>query len=540
LKKIFCMLIAFSLWSSLPSPAAAAPLHDAVLAGDLAKVRQLLDQGADINDTAGYSYTPLQMAAGEGKDEIAKFLIDRGADINADEDGRGTPLRRAAIQGHFEIIDLLLDRGAESDDPMEAATLLVHAVSKGDLETINKLLSRGIDVNAEPLNPEPYDTSLNALHTSIETGNADITELLIKHGAQITPFNMNQAICKKDLGLVKLLIKSGAKIENGTLAQSVECGNKEVLTYLMTNAGTLDYAGIAQNFPSYDDSGSRSTFIIKELFEILYAKDADLKSHAGSAMSNALVTGNSELVKFLLDKGVSLTNGDATMLYAAQNGRAEIVDLLLKHDIKADVRSEWGNTPLLRAVPYNQTKVAALLLESGADPNAKNELFNTPLHMAAARNLTEMSALLLKNGARVNALNVDRNTPLHQAVRFPGKFDTIKLLLDAKANVNAKNRRGMTPLHYLAIRNSAYKDYDEQPSQKYYQDPDGLADWQRPYSEQVKEDDRIGAARLLLGSGADPNIQNSRGESALDLARAYSKNPEFVHLLEAQAGTAKP
>jgi len=526
----------------LSAPSHAAPIHEAIQAGDLNKVRQLLDAGGNVNDMTDAQYSPLQIAAQQGKNEIAKLLLERGADINMDESGNGSALRLAAIGGHFEIIELLLDRGAESSDPMEAATLLVHAVSQGDLALVNKLLLRKINLDAEPLNPEPYDHSENALHTAIDLNRADIIELLIKNGASIRPDDLIQVVCTKNLGLVKLFLSRGEKAGNSVLARAVGCGNKEVLGYLMASAGPLDYAGIVQYFPSYDYSGSGVSGISRELFEILFAGDADLKSHAAPALTNALVTGNHKLLTLLLDKGVPMPqeNAEGNLFSAAQNGHAEIVDILLKRGTQVDIRTEWGNTPLLRAVPYNQIKVAALLLQNGANVNAKNELFNTPLHMASARDFSEIADLLIKQGARVNAINGDGNTPLHQAARFPGKFIALKLLLTQKINVNIQNKRGMTALHYLAIRNTDYKDYDEMVGARGYADPDDLQYWQRPSEDQANDEERANAIKLLIGYGADPNIKNLRGESALDLERKYSRNTELVRLLEAKAATVKP
>ena len=111
----------------------------------------------------------------------------------------------------------------------------------------------------------------------------------------------------------------------------------------------------------------------------------------------------------------------------------------------------------------------------------------------------------------------------------------MKLLLTQKINVNIPNKRGMTALHYLAIRNTDYKDYDENIGARRYVDPDQLQYWQRPSEDQANDEERANAIKLMISNGADPNIKNLRGESALDLERKYSKNTELIHLLEAKA-----
>src|SRR5262245_6979853 len=62
--------------------ASASPLHDAAKEGDLARIEQLLAQGADINERAGPA-TALHYAIQQGHVKAAELLINRGADINA-------------------------------------------------------------------------------------------------------------------------------------------------------------------------------------------------------------------------------------------------------------------------------------------------------------------------------------------------------------------------------------------------------------------------------------------------------------------------
>lgn len=45
---------------------------------------------------------------------------------------------------------------------------------------------------------------------------------------------------------------------------------------------------------------------------------------------------------------------------------------------------------------------------------------------------------LLKAGADPNAHNFDKETPLHKAIRTDGE-KTVKMLINAKANVNAQD-----------------------------------------------------------------------------------------------------
>ena len=61
-----------------------------------------------------------------------------------------------------------------------------------------------------------------------------------------------------------------------------------------------------------------------------------------------------------------------------------------------------------------------------------------------------MAELLLANKAEVNAKDNRRWTPLHWAAA-QGHKDVAELLLANKAEVNAKDKDGEMPLHYAAL-----------------------------------------------------------------------------------------
>ena len=72
--------------------------------------------GADINKSDNYGWTPLNSATNIGQLEIIKLLIENGADIHkADNDG-WTPLYSAVDKGHLEIVKLLIENGADINE----------------------------------------------------------------------------------------------------------------------------------------------------------------------------------------------------------------------------------------------------------------------------------------------------------------------------------------------------------------------------------------------------------------------------------------
>lgn len=109
--------------SSTPS-GQNTPLHDLVASGDVEKVKQAIDQGADINATDQSSMdqmagvrrmkvTALHIAARKGNAEMMAFLIKNGAKVDARTTNGMTPLFDAVINSHTGVVELLLAAGAD-------------------------------------------------------------------------------------------------------------------------------------------------------------------------------------------------------------------------------------------------------------------------------------------------------------------------------------------------------------------------------------------------------------------------------------------
>ena len=121
---VIMMLLAFN-GQPIPASAEEAPasvaqsapvqsIHAAVIGGNLDAVKQLLDQGENIDkaDPEGGS-SPLILAAMFGQKEIAKYLIDRGADLNFQNNDGSTPLHTAAFFCRTKIVTALVEGGAD-------------------------------------------------------------------------------------------------------------------------------------------------------------------------------------------------------------------------------------------------------------------------------------------------------------------------------------------------------------------------------------------------------------------------------------------
>lgn len=91
------------------------PLHWAASAGSIAMAELLISKGADIEARTSDGLTPLHWAASKGRGDVAVFLLHKGADINAQTREMWTPLHVAAYHELRDTIEILLAHGANPE-----------------------------------------------------------------------------------------------------------------------------------------------------------------------------------------------------------------------------------------------------------------------------------------------------------------------------------------------------------------------------------------------------------------------------------------
>jgi len=155
-------------------------LFRAILSGDIVKIYNLLDRGADVNTRGESDSVPLHWAASTGQYEVAELLLDRGADVDAIDEHGVTPLMLALHNCHTKTGILLLDRGADLNARNETGyTPLHYAAEDGRVEIVALLLDRGGDVNAQEKKGRA------PLHCAALAGHIKTAELLLDEGANV-------------------------------------------------------------------------------------------------------------------------------------------------------------------------------------------------------------------------------------------------------------------------------------------------------------------------------------------------------------------
>jgi ankyrin repeat protein len=125
--------------------------------------------------------------------------------------------------------------------------------------------------------------------------------------------------------------------------------------------------------------------------------------------------------------------------------------LLLEYGADVDTRDGGGHTPLYRVANGQGREedghaAIELLIEHGSDVNQVTGVGGmTPLHMSARRGTTRIAEALLDAGANIEAKDKGGETPLRRAVNC-GHERMVRLLLRRGANPQSTDKNGRTPI----------------------------------------------------------------------------------------------
>lgn len=122
--------------------------------------------------------------------------------------------------------------------------------------------------------------------------------------------------------------------------------------------------------------------------------------HGDSAIMLASYQGFEGLVRQLYVRGAEINHkGWNPLIYAATNGHAQVVQMLLGVGAEINSASDNGTTALMMAARNNHVETVKVLLKAGANPNIKNDSDGTALGWALDRGYQEVAELLIKSGA---------------------------------------------------------------------------------------------------------------------------------------------
>lgn len=189
---------------------------------------------------------------------------------------------------------------------------------------------------------------------------------------------------------------------------------------------------------------------------------------------------------------------------AAANGDLAEIEELIKDGEKIDLQDASSRTPLIVAAFRKQHAAAEALLKHGANANARDVQGYDILTIAAVNNDIELAKLALAHGANPRAVTGTSDSTALISAAHLGHVEIVRALIEAKAPLDHVNNIGWTALITAVVLGNGSKDH-------------------------------ISTVEALVKAGANVDIKDRQGHTALDYARSR-RYTDMITIIEPAKG----
>jgi len=432
-------------------------VFSATAIGDLARVERLFKENHDTVKTRDFSgQTPLHWAVMTERLPMAVFWIQSGASLSATNLAGQTALHLAVIQENTNLVSLLLQnqaptfiRDTNGWTPLDAALQAKKTKSiKLLLSTKEGSTNKSIGIST-PLHQAAEIGKIPALAALLEKQ----TDLEVHNELGQTPLQV--AVLHGHLAAASYLIDKGANIQVRTkegntllhqifLEGSFSIADRPPLSWVSNRLTNSAKDQILKPLTNISEENPPSNLLEGTSYLLAFGVDPQWTNNAGQTV-----------IQLLTEK----QDGHGAIFF--EGDLEQIFKLLASVGCKNDLRDANGDTPLHRNLnDFDHSYVERLhaLIASGIDINVTNNQGRTPLHKAAEKVISwsdnptnGIFQTLLYYKANPNARDNEGMTPMHVLAASDTSFkhEAMMALLKAGANPNLQDKRGCTPAHLL-------------------------------------------------------------------------------------------
>jgi len=371
-----------------------APVADAAQAGDIAQVRALLQQGADVNAAQADGLTALHWAAMNNHGDIVDVLLYAGATVRPlTRVGGYTPLHLAARAGHAEIVTKLVAGGADPNEWTSTGVTAAHFAAQANSgATVRALAAAGANLDATdgfqsrtPLVFAASRNSTDAMQALLELQadpsiQTDLNDYTVRNDndrderarrARIRAAEAGEDVVQNDnadrlaqLQRQQQTPPDSAQAEEEEEEEPVEEEEEEEKPEEppVRALSSTEQIGVQGGFTALHYAARQGHI---ESARMLLDHGADIDQLSGGDQSSPLlvsvINGNYDLAKMLVERGadVNLVSDDGVgPLFATLN-------------IEWSLRTWYPQPQMYHTQETSYLDLMEVLLEAGADPDAR-------------------------------------------------------------------------------------------------------------------------------------------------------------------------
>jgi len=442
---------------------------------------ELIDSGANVNETQGDGTAPLHWAVYRIDPDLVRTLLDHGAATDVVNNFGSSPLAEAVKVAHAGLVAMLLEAGADVEAPnLDGQTALMLAARSGSMEVARLLVEHGADVNAkeswrgQTVLMWAADARFGELAQFLVANGADVHERAMANDwrAQIT--SEPRAQYRPTGGLTPLLyaarsgcydcvraiLDAGADIDRPNpdgvtpLIMAIDNFAFDTAKLLLERGAnphvwdwwsrTALYAAVDMNSYSSRRRGPATTDQASAIDIARMLLDAGVDPNTQLNMHRPGRGGNSS--RFTDDL---LTTGATPLLRAAIGTDLEAIELLLDHGALVDLPNVMGVTPLMGAAGMGVSGRDRRLNLDGAEGIEERVIATLDVLLAAGADINARVTDIHSRTGRIARISTmterEQQTALFGAVKF-GWARVVEYLIARGAQVDIVDALGKSPL----------------------------------------------------------------------------------------------